>query len=147
MTKEQIQNLVTLLGGRQIVGPTLTAAEENHPLAAMFNAPMAEPNPVSVAQISEELPDSSVVTFEQKDLLLSEEYQDTRVGHKLLADGSGYVQSYVRVENATPEMYNWYFVWFPFEDIRYKVWDPKCHFTIRITDETKAQLLGIPEQR
>lgn len=53
----------------------------------------------------------------------------TQLGFCIKDDGSGYVGSRTDMPGVTLEMLDWWFAWHGIESLRYKIWDPKDHYS------------------
>lgn len=53
------------------------------------------------------------------------------VGWCLMPDGSSFAATKVFFPGASPEMFDWWFSWHALEPLRYALWCPNCHTSIR----------------
>lgn len=69
------------------------------------------------------------IPFDQRDRFLSEDGDYCHIGFGENEDGTAYAANETYIENATPEMLDWWFAWHAVgSDLRYKLWDPEDHF-------------------
>ncbi len=134
MTKQ-----VQTLNGLWVNQPELTEAEKNSPLYKYFEQPLADVDPAVVAQV-QQLDAKDVLLPENLNELLNDGYLSKEIGYAVLENGMGYVSSMVQMPDVTPEMWDWWFCWHPFENLRYKIWDNKVHFGTHLSDEHLARL-------
>ena len=67
------------------------------------------------------------------DKALDPNYQGEDEGFCVFPDGSGYVGEKLFYPGVTKEMFEWWFAWHGLEDTRYRIWDPKAHYGVRVS--------------
>ena len=69
--------------------------------------------------------------------LLKPGYLPMELGVCTFPDGSALFANHIMMPDVTPEMFAWFMNWFPWEDVRYKIWVPGFHYGTYLSDETK----------
>lgn len=72
----------------------------------------------------------SLTSFDDKNLILTDESLQSEVGYGKMADGSYLVSMVCPMPNITPEMILWWFWWHAQKSERYRVWFPGEHFAV-----------------
>lgn len=67
------------------------------------------------------------------DRLLDPRYTADDEGYCILPDGTGYVGEKLFYPGVTKDMFEWWFAWHGLEDTRYRIWDPKGHYGIKVS--------------
>lgn len=73
------------------------------------------------------------LTIQDRNKIFDEGYMENERGWSIFPDGSGTCAGIMQFPNATPEMMYWWFSWFPKEDFRGRIWEPKNHIGNMIT--------------
>lgn len=60
-------------------------------------------------------------------------------GYCIMPDGTGYISEKLFYPGVTKEMFEWWFAWHGIEDTRYRIWDPKAHYGIRVSKRNLQQ--------
>ena len=134
-----VKDTVLLGDGRILEIPKLSSQEEKSPLAKYFYMKMTEVSDENYAKVKK-IDSNKALKFEEKDKLLEDGYLETEIGYAILEDGTGYVSSIVEMPYVTSEMIDWWFVWHPLEDLRYKIWNPIVHKAIKVSDKDYKKL-------
>ncbi len=75
----------------------------------------------------------------QMNRLLDPEYAADDEGYCVLPDQTGYVAEKLFYPGVTKEMFEWWFAWHGLEDTRYRIWDPKGHYGIKVSKKHLLQ--------
>lgn len=122
---------------------TLTVEEQNKEYSKYFYQEMAKPNEELKRIINAGLMSADDALLpEDINKLLEPGYQSVETGYCLLNNGAGYLACNNQFPNVNIDMINWWFAWHSFEPLRYKLWNPKCHFDIAIDDAAKKDILS-----
>ncbi len=70
--------------------------------------------------------------------MLEKGYHPVENGYCSMPNGTGYVAINNVFPGVTVEMVKWWFAWHPLEDLRYRLWFPKGHFGIEVSDADRA---------
>ena len=133
---------VTILSGKIKPAQILTAEERKSPLSKYFDIPMATPNSEHVKLLAQGPIDSSLaLPVERLNDLLNPGYLETEIGYCVMSNGKGFFASMVQMPDVTPEMLDWWFCWHPLESLRYKIWNPKAHYSATVDEENRKHLL------
>ena len=70
------------------------------------------------------------------------------IGWCNLPNGAGYIANTIFYPDVTADMIDWWFVWHPLEDLRYRIWYPPQHAGIMLSPIDRARILdpGIPNR-
>ena len=132
---------VKLLSGQVVHRQKLSAEERAKPYAKFFDVPMAPPDPANVARVmSGPLDPAQALSHAAMNDLLLPGYLETEVGYCKLPDGVGYMSSILQMPGVTAEMFDWWFAWHPLESLRYKIWHPHIHYSVRVSEQDHARL-------
>jgi hypothetical protein len=125
----------------------LTAEEKAKPYAKYYYLPSAAPAAHHAEMLDDLGPLDPAKADRIQDLnrLLDSGYTEGENGYCVMPDGSGYVALRHPIENATPEMIDWWFAWHGLEDLRYKLWYPEMHISARVDADDRARILD-PER-
>lgn len=116
----------------------LTEEQEKKPYAKYFSMFMDEygvpDNMKAITDLTKPLDPNNVLKITDIDKLLDPNYDSSRhQGWCLLPDGTGYVGQDFFYPGVTSEMFCWWFAWHGLEDTRYRIWDPKGHYGIKVS--------------
>lgn len=132
---------VTTLDGRVVQAQVLLEKDQDKPYAKYFDIPMAGADQRHVDIVAAGPIDPALALRpEQINDLLNPGYLPSEVGYCYLPDGTGYISSIVQMPNVTGAMIDWWFAWHPLESLRYKIWNPKVHYDISVSDADRARL-------
>ncbi len=117
----------------------LTAAEKQLPYADFYDrAPAPIPQAVT-DQVNKVHRSQDALAFENlNDLLLPGDLA-MEIGHCRKPDGSFFVAMKTPLPGVTKDMLNWWFDWHPKESLRYRIWFPEAHYSIRFKDKADHQ--------
>ncbi len=104
-------------------------------LSNLINKPLPQMPP----EIESALNNNKITAtpYEAKnDILLDVDLQ-SEVGYKRMDDGSYLVSMICPMPNITPEMIDWWFWWHAQDSLRYQVWFPKEHISIKYHKKDK----------
>ncbi len=105
-------------------------------LKELLNKPLPNIPPEISGQIGKS--EISKTLFENKnDILQSPELQN-EVGYAKMGDGTYLVSMVCPMKGITPEMIQWWFWWHAQDSLRYQVWYPGEHVSIRYHKQNKA---------
>lgn len=101
---------------------------------------LKKPLPVIPPEISEQLGKSEITKtpFERKNDVLSSTELQNEVGYVKMDDGTFLVSMVCPMKGITPEMIRWWFWWHAQDSLRYQVWYPGEHASIRYHKQNKA---------
>lgn len=121
----------------------LTAEEKLKPYSKYYYQPAAAPPPHLAALLEHPMPIDSAKALPIKRLneLLNPGHLEVETGYCVMPDGSGYVAVLNTMPGVTVDMMRWWLAWFVLEDLRYKIWFPRDHFGVKISDEVRNMLL------
>ncbi len=71
--------------------------------------------------------------IQDRNRIFDDGYMDIERGWSIFPDGTGTCAGIMPFPGATPEMMYWWFSWFPRENLRGRMWEPKNHLAIIIT--------------
>ncbi len=97
----------------------------------------------TLPQVPPEIADSLIkneitkITFDQKNVILSDVDLQTEIGYVKMDDGTYFVSMICPMPEITTEMIKWWFWWHPQADERYKVWFPGEHRGIGYSKKQK----------
>lgn len=75
------------------------------------------------------------LTIQDRNRIFDEGYMEIERGWSIFPDGTGTCAGIMQFPGATPEMMYWWFSWFPRENLRGRIWEPKNHLNCMITRE------------
>ena len=131
----------------QILGP-LNDWEREQPYAKYYHRPSVPPDPHRIALLDKGPMDPAKATplSDINSLLTRLEAPDDEIGYCVLPDGVGYVGMSAFYPSCTVEMFKWWFAWHPLNNLRYRIWCPRCHGGIAVSASDRARLLdpGVP---
>lgn len=84
---------------------------------------------------------SKALNIEDINDLLNPGYLEVETGYCVLPNGAGYVSVCNKMPGVTVDMVNWWFAWHGLDELRYKIWWPKGHYTVGVSDEARAKIL------
>lgn len=134
---------VTTLSGKVVSAQILSQEEKGKRLARYFEIPMAKPRQEHVDILAKGSIDPSLaLPFERLNDLLKPGYLDSEIGYCVFPNGDGYLSSMVQMPNVTANMLDWWFCWHPLDSLRYKIWNPKAHYSVVVDDVNRNHLLN-----
>ena len=84
---------------------------------------------------------SKALPIENINDLLDPGYHEVEAGWCALPQGGLYIANHRNMPGVTVDMVNWWFWWHSLEDLRYKIWWPKGHFGISVSNRDRAVIL------
>lgn len=84
---------------------------------------------------------ANTLEFADRHEILTPDFVPRASGCYMLKTGGLLVSSTVEVPDITKEMMDWWMVWHQFDHLRYALWDPRDHYDVKVTPETRARLL------
>ena len=126
----------------QILGP-LTPEEEALPYAKYYHRQAAQPDPHRIALLNQGPLDPARATplHDLNRLLTRLDAPDDEIGYCVLPDGVGYVGMSAFYPDCTVEMFRWWFAWHPLNNLRYRIWCPRCHGGIAVCALDREKIL------
>lgn len=99
-----------------------------------------KPLPAIPAEIREKLdaPQITLTPIENADEILCHSFLQQEVGYTQFPDGSWMVSMACPMPGITREMIDWWFWWHCQEDLRYQVWFPGDHISIKYNRKDRA---------
>ncbi len=121
----------------------LSPEEEALPYAKYFHRQPAQPDPHRMALLSKGPMDPAKATplSDINSLLTRLETTDEEIGYCVLPDGAGYVGMSAFYPDCTVDMFKWWFAWHPLNNLRYRIWCPRCHAGIAVSSRAKEKIL------
>lgn len=80
------------------------------------------------------------LTIQDRNRIFDDGYLEVERGWSIFPDGTGTCAGIMQFPDATPEMMLWWFSWFPRENLRGRIWEPKNHLNCMITREEFERL-------
>ena len=120
--------------------PKLLEHEKKRPYAKYYtweHGPL-DKDAFKAYQDDVEFDHTQATSISQINDLLNPGHLPMELGVCQFPDGGGVFANHIRMPDVTPEMFAWFLTWFPWEDLRYKIWVPGFHYGAFISDETKA---------
>ncbi len=101
---------------------------------------LKKPLPPVPHEISEQIGKSEIAKtpFECKNDILRTPELQKEVGYAKMDDGTYLVSMVCPMKEITPEMIEWWFWWHAQDDLRYRVWYPREHVSIKYHKKNKA---------
>ena len=131
--------------------PELSPEEKAKPYAKYYYREPAAPSPELAAALKDARPmdPAKALPIQRRNDLLDPGYFEVETGYCVMPDGSGYVSVLHPMPGVTPEMVRWWFAWLELEHLRYKLWFPRDHYGVFISDEDRAVLTdpAVPLER
>lgn len=126
----------------KLYGP-LTPEEERLPYAKYFHRQAAQPDPHRIELLNRGPMDPAKATplDDLNSLLTRLDAPDDEIGYCVLPNGVGYVGMSAFYPDCTVDMFKWWFAWHPLNNLRYRIWCPRCHGGIAVNDTDRAKLL------
>jgi hypothetical protein len=121
----------------------LSAEEKTRPYSKYYDMDLSVPDPqlMALIRLDKPLDPSEVLPLENINDLLDPGYLPGETGWCVRPDGTGYVAVNNKMPGVTVDMVNWWMAWHSLEDLRYKIWWPKDHFGISISDADRKKVL------
>ena len=102
----------------------------------LLNKPLPEIPAVVQEQLNE--PQITLTAMEQMNDILLNNMLQQEVGFRQFQDGSWLVSMFCPMPGITKEMIDWWFWWHCQEDLRYQVWYPGDHISIKYHKKDRA---------
>ena len=121
----------------------LSPEEKAKPYAKYYYMPPAAPD----LELAEFLKDprpmdpSKALAIEARNDLLNPGYLEGETGYCQMPNGTGHVAVNNKMPGVTADMVNWWFAWHGLEDLRYKLWWPRDHFAVSVSEEDRQKIL------
>lgn len=119
----------------------LTPEERARPYSKYFYRPLAPPAPERVAAMASPIDPSLALPAERRNELLEPGDLPCEAGWCVMPDGTGFIANRLPLPGVTAEMVEWWFAWHSIEPLRYKIWNPPCHFSISLSERDRAKAL------
>lgn len=119
----------------------LSTKEREKSYAKYFDMPYPAVPSELLAQMCEPMDPSNALNIYHLNDLLEEKDYSSQIGWCVQPDGSGYIASCTKMPNVTLEMLEWWFAWHGLESLRYKIWDPKDHYSACVSKRHLKQRL------
>lgn len=126
----------------KILGP-LTPEEEALPYAKYYHREAAQPDPHRMELLSHGPMDPAKATELDgfNSLLTRLDAPDDEIGYCILPNGAGYVGISAFYPDCTVDMFKWWFAWHPLNNLRYRIWCPRCHGGISVCEADHKKIL------
>lgn len=121
---------------------SLSPEEKAKPYSKYYYVEPVAPPPEMLEVMENPMDPSKALSIENLNDLLNPGYTEVEAGYCSLPNGAAYVASHTPMPGVTVEMINWWFAWHSLEDLRYKIWWPKGHFAVSISDEDRKKVLN-----
>ena len=120
----------------------LAPYEEALPYAKYYHQEMARPNPELMGILAQGPMDpDKALPLSEINQILDPGYHEVETGYCITRDGLGYVAVNNVFPNVTLGMMRWWFVWHAAGgNLRYRIWNPKDHMAIAISDQDRRKL-------
>lgn len=120
----------------------LAPYEEALPYSKYYYREMAQPNPKLMAILAQGPMDpSKALPLSEMNQILDPGYHEVETGYCVTDDGMGYVAVNNVFPNVTLSMMRWWFAWHAAGgNLRYRIWDPKDHMAIAISDQDRRKM-------
>ena len=109
----------------------LTVEEKEKPYAKYCTMPIHEPDPALLKQSRKYLAEKDAMAITQRAALLKADAPYANTGYRVMDDGSGYVAVRQFLPGVTTDMMGWWSLWHPRENMRYQLWFPAGHKSIK----------------
>jgi len=123
----------------------LTDAEKLKSYAKYFYREPAKPNAELLAKMEKPIDAGKALLPENINDLLDPGYHEVEAGWCILPNGAAFAANHTKMPGVTVDMINWWFAWHALEDLRYKIWWPKGHYSACVSDEDRKKILD-PER-
>lgn len=120
---------------------SLTAEEKSKPYSKYYYQELAAPPPEKLAAMERPIDPAKALPLVNLNDLLNPGYFEVEIGWCVMPDGSGYVSNLNTMPGVTADMLKWWFAWHSLEPLRYKIWYPKSHYHVSLSDEDRAKVL------
>lgn len=120
---------------------TLTEDEKIKPYSKYFFQEPAVPAPEKLAAMENPIDPAKALRLENLNDFLNPGYFEVEAGWCVLPSGAGYVSNHTKMPGVTVAMINWWFAWHSLEPLRYKIWWPKGHYSVSVSDKDRAKVL------
>lgn len=126
----------------KLLGP-LTPEEEKLPYAKYYYREPAQPDPYRMEILSRGPMDPAKATplNDFNSLLTNLECPEDEMGYCILPNGAGYVGLSAFYPDCTLDMFKWWFSWHPLNNLRYRIWCPRCHGGLSVSAKDRAKIL------
>jgi hypothetical protein len=119
----------------------LSPEEKAKPYSKYYYMEPVAPGPGMLEAMERPVDPAKALPIENINDLLDPGYMEVEAGYCSLPDGTAFVANYTSMPGVTVEMIHWWFAWHSLEDLRYKIWWPRGHFGISISDEDRKKVL------
>ena len=119
----------------------LTEEELKKPYAKFYFQDLPEPDP-TVIEIYKKGPMDwrDALDPENVNELLNPGYHKVETGYCQMPDGTAYIATLYKMPGVTLDMINWWYAWHALEDLRYMIWYPGSHLSIKVTEEGRKKI-------
>jgi len=119
----------------------LTVEERAKPYAKYFYLSPAAPEPRLAHHLEDmkAMDPGKALAIGNINELLTPGYLEVETGYCVLPNGAGYVAVHTTMPGVSAEMIDWWPAWYGMEDLRYKLWWPKAHYGVSISDEDRRK--------
>lgn len=125
---------------KKVERPPLTPEEQARPFAKYYRDPVPA-DPARLALMDAPCDPSKAIYPEQMNDLLNPGDLAVEIGWCSLPNGAGFVAVRHVYPDITAEMIDWWFAWFPLEDLRYRMWYTPEHAGTTVSPESRKRLL------
>jgi hypothetical protein len=121
----------------------LAPYEEALPYSKYYYRDMTQPNPKLMGILSKGPMDpDKALPLSEMNQLLDPGYHEVETGYCIDKDGLGYIAVNSVLPGCTADMLRWWFIWHAAGgNLRYRIWNPKCHYAIAIADQDKRKIV------
>lgn len=88
------------------------------------------------------LPDGAGLELADRNKIFDPGYLPDEIGVSHLKSGGYCFSNQNFIPHGTGEMLQWWFAWHPLDNLRYSIWDPRDHFAVGISEETRKKLMN-----
>lgn len=119
----------------------LTPQERAKPYAKYYDKTPVRPEPSRYDVLKQPIPADRALPPDRLNDLLLPGYLDVESGYCQLENGSVFVANKTDMPGVTIDMINWWFAWHGLEDLRYMLWYPQDHYSIRVDAASRKKIL------
>ncbi|MCI8991129.1 MAG: hypothetical protein HFG80_00140 [Eubacterium sp.] len=87
------------------------------------------------------LPEGTGLELSERNKIFDDGYLPDEIGVSRLKSGGYCFANQNFIPGGTGEMLQWWFAWHPLDNLRYRIWDPRDHYEVGISEETRKKLM------
>lgn len=128
----------------------LTVAEKRKSYAKYYYKGESVLSAEKLSLIEQPISADQALPIDKLNDLLDPGYMEVETGWCCLPNGAAYVANHTKMPGVTVDMVNWWFGWHSLDNLRYKIWWPRGHYSISIAEKDRKTILNpntLPTQR